>query len=61
MPDSKTWIEFCERLFPEHRKLTKEEAKIHKKFVYNLFESQEEPDSEIQKVVNEHFWELFED
>jgi len=61
MSGDKNWIEFCEKLFPGHRNLTEEEAKIHRKFVYNLFKEQKDPDPEIQKVVNEHFWKLFED
>ena len=61
MSGAKNWIEFCEGLFPGHRNHTKEEAKIYKEFIYKLFESQEDPDPKIQEVVNNHFWELFED
>ena len=58
--DAKNWIEFCEKLFPDHRNLTEEEAKIHRNFLYNLFEEQKDPDPEIQEVINNNFWELFE-
>ena len=61
MSVAKTWVKFCEKLFPRHRSLTKEEVKIHRRFVYNLFEKQKEPDQEIQEVINNNFWELFED
>jgi len=60
MSGAKTWIEFCERIFPNHRNLTKEEVEIHRRFVYDLFDQQKESDPEIQEVINNHFWELFE-
>jgi len=61
MLDAETWVKFCEKLFPGYRNLTKEEAETHHNFLYNFFEEQKDPDPEIQEVINNHFWELFED
>ena len=61
MLDAKTWVEFCENLFPGYRNMTKEEVDEHREFLYNFFEEQKDSDPEIQEVINNHFWELFED
>lgn len=57
----KNWIEYCTYLFPVFRNLTPEEAEAHKNYIYNLFKEQKDSDPEIQKVVNDFFWKLFED
>jgi hypothetical protein len=59
--DAEAWVDFCKKLFPNYRGLTKEEKEIHRNFVYKLFKEQKDPDPEIQEVTNNHFWELFED